>query len=108
MNTIIVNGSRIEVPDGASVCVDNGMITVNGREAASGLSGIVKIVVEGTIGKLDTKANVEVHGDVMGDVDAGGNVACGNVVGSIDCGGNVDCVQVQGAISCGGNLVCRK
>ena len=45
-------------------------------------------------------------GDVMGDVDVGGNVTCGNVTGSIDAGSYVSCSDVGGNVDAGSSVNC--
>jgi hypothetical protein len=124
MATISVNGNVFTVPDGASVTINNGSITVGGRTVGSNLTGIVEVRWEGPAadiksdanltvkghvgGKVDVDGNVSVSGDVLGDVEAGGNVSCGSVSKNIRAGGNIACGSVGGDAKAGGNLVCRK
>ncbi len=123
MNSIMVNGVRIEAPDGASVSVINGVVHINGvaNNAAGKLQGIVDLKVEGRIGSVRvdhgsiTCENVEgnvhamgsvtVRGNVLCNVDAGGSVNCGDVGGGVDAGGSVNCGNVSGDVDAGGSVM---
>ena len=106
MNRITVNGTTIEVPDGASVNVTNGHIVINGKEQMSGLSGVVKVVVEGKIEVLNASCDVEVHGDVGGNIDAGCGINCGNVGGNADAGTSINCGNIAGDADAGTSIRC--
>jgi len=124
---INISGRSITVPDGSSVSIKGNTIYVNGQPWHEGdkLSGIVKIVVEGQVGKLDVEhGNVEVHGDVAGnvecggscqvtgsigrDLDAGGSVQCGDVMGNVSAVMSVNCLNVGGDVDASGNVCCGK
>src|SRR4051794_2303956 len=106
---VCVNGETIDVPDGASISVDNGVVTVTGRDGVQTLeSDATKIVIHGNPGDVyAAKASIEVRGTVSGNVTASGNVNCDDVRGSVYAGGNVNCddvrngVTAKGAVNCG-------
>jgi cytoskeletal protein CcmA (bactofilin family) len=107
-SVITVNGNRIEIEgDARGVVISGGTITVGGKVVASGLEGIVRVIWEGPLANLTASNNVEVHGDVHGDLKADNNVSCGNVGGSIKAGNNVSCGDVGGGVRAGNNIVRR-
>lgn len=109
MNKMTINGVSYEVPQGASLSINNGIVKVNGQVITSGLSGVVELKVEGDIGQLRTDASVSMNGDVLGDIDAGGSVSIkGNVKGNVDAGGSVSCGNVGGDVDAGGSISMKK
>lgn len=121
MSSFHINGKTIDVPSGCSVSIINDVVYVNGLpHCEEKLTGIVKIIVEGSITKLDAKiASIEVHGNVnsincggsctvhgfTGSIDAGGSVNCGDVHGPVNAGGSVNCGKVTGDIDAGGSVI---
>jgi phage baseplate assembly protein gpV len=111
MGVVVVNGTRVEVPDGSNVSVINGVIYIDDQPFGgdSKPTGVTKLVIEGAVVNIKTdRASVEVHGEVKGDVDAGGSVTCGNVGGKVSSGGSANCRDVNGNVSAGGSVNCGK
>jgi hypothetical protein len=109
MNRININGVQIDVPSGSKVSCSNGVITVNGApyDGKSGkASGIVKIELHGNPCSITSDESVDVHGNVLGNVDAGGSVKCQSVGGEVDAGGSITCGDVQGDADAGGSIAC--
>lgn len=108
MATIIVNGRRIELPEGASgvTITAGGEVRVGGALVASGLSGVVEVRWEGPLARLHCEAAVTVNGDVGQHVYAAGSVVCRNVGGYVDAGGSVSCGDVAGDVDAGGSVQC--
>lgn len=120
---VTVNGTTVEVPDGASVSVVNNEIIVNGCKVDSAVfSNELKIIVEGGLINLKTdRGSITVNGDVKGNVDAGGSatitgsvggkvdasgsVSCGDVKGNVDASGSVKCGNVGGSVDASGNVM---
>lgn len=50
--------------------------------------------------------DVECHGNIEGDVNAGGNVMCANVAGYVSSYGNVTCADVGSSVEAKGNVNC--
>jgi hypothetical protein len=98
---ITINGVTI-TSDGNCVSINNGKIIVDGREIYVGDTHHVKII--GDVGELNVSGNVEVHGNVEGDIDAGGHVTCGDVKGNIDAGGSVSAKNANQNIDAGGSV----
>jgi hypothetical protein len=103
---ITVNGKTYI---GNNVTINNGQVIVDGKVQEKGVSGVVKVIVEGKIDSLKTQSSVEMHGSVLGDIDAGGSVkVSGDVKGSIDAGGSVSCGSVGGDVDAGGSVSMRR
>lgn len=108
MNTVIINGNKIEVPDGTSISVVNGDVIIGGNQVGTAINNEIKIKVEGTLTSLKVDRGSVECDDVHGNVDAGSNVVCKNVGGSVDAGSNVQCGDVGGDIEAGSNVTCGK
>lgn len=123
---IIVNGKRINVPNGHSVSIINGDVIVDGKSYTDNKDlKEINIVIEGDCGslKVDSCNRVEVGRDVAGDIraggsvvvhgavqkniDAGGSVTCANVGGDVDAGGSVTCGNISGSVDAGGSVIHR-
>ena len=50
--------------------------------------------------------NAAIQGDIIGALDAGGDVACKGVNGCVDAGGNVVCAGVNGNVNAGDGVTC--
>jgi hypothetical protein len=101
----IINGKQY--PDG-NICITDDSVIIDGiLQDGEKLSGIIRIEVTGDLKNLIVKkGSVTVHGNIQGDIDTGGSVACGNVHGSIDTGGSVSCEAVGGNVDAGGSVNC--
>lgn len=106
---ITVNGKVYDVPDGASISVTDGAVTVNGQKVPNGVKQEIKITVEGGLANLRTEVgSVTVHGNV-GHVSADGSVTVdGKVEGDVNCGGSVTCGDVGKDVKAGGSVKCGK
>lgn len=99
---VIINGQRF---DGNNVSIINGVVVIDGNTTSlNGLSGVVKIEVQGNLTSLKTDASVTVNGSVLGDVSCGGSLHCGDVGGSASSGGSVKCDKVGGSLNAGGSV----
>jgi hypothetical protein len=107
MNTVIINGKSMSVV-GNNISVINDKVYVDGKLVEEGLSGNVTISFEGDLASLKTSGSATIHGNVMGDVDAGGSVKCGNVSKSVDAGGSVTCLNVGGDVDAGGSVSMKR
>jgi hypothetical protein len=103
-SVIVVNGTRVEVPDGRSVRVDGGTVTVGDTQVVTGLSGVVRVEWSGPAADVHSDAAVTVHGSVSGRVSANGSVSCGDVGGGVDARGSVTCGAVGGSVRAGGSV----
>lgn len=107
MNTIIVNGTRIQT-NGNNISVINNSIYVDGKVVQSDLSGDVNIKFEGDLASLKCNGSATINGNIKGDVDVGGSLDCNDIVGNIDVGGSVRCGKVSGDIDAGGSVKCSR
>lgn len=89
---------------GNNIQITNDSIIIDGVLQESNVSGIVKVEVTGDIGSLKVSGSATVHGNVLGDVDAGGSVTCEDVSGDVDAGGSVRCGSVGGDVDAGGSI----
>lgn len=104
---VTVNGQTIDVPDGSSVSVVNGVVSINGIDTNLDARGVDKLVIEGAAGNIQADvASVTVRGNVVGNIAAGGSVSCNDVHGSIAAGGSVNCDDVGGSVRAGGSISC--
>ena len=103
MNQIIINGKSISVKSGKSISIINGKVIVDGEEYKAESDDKVvnitiqanverlevgsadKVIVEQNCGRLSCiSGNVEIQGDVWGDVKStSGNISCGDVSGDV-------------------------
>lgn len=105
---VSVNGETIEVPDGASINLDNGVVTItSGGDVRQLTSDATKIVIQGNTGNIyASQASIEVRGNVTGSVIAGGNVNCDGVGGGVYAGGSVNCDDVRNGVAAKGSVNC--
>ena len=61
---------------------------------------------EGDVENLSCNMNIEIHGDVRGDVNAAMSVSCNDVAGSVNAGGGVNCCDVSGNVFAEGGVCC--
>lgn len=114
-NRITINGVTIDVPDGANVTVENGVLRVNGVHSSSypdlPSNNQVVFKIEGHLGGLRVdRGSVEVSGTVSGTVQAGGSVSIGgDCDGMVQAGGSVTCGgSIRGGVTAGGSIRCSK
>lgn len=111
MPQVIINGKGIQVNGGNNVSINNGKVVIDGNVVASFESGDeVTIRWEGEAPKsVKCHYNLEIHGDVHGDVEAGNGVDIeGNVTGSVRAGNSVRCGSVGGDVRAGNGVTMRK
>lgn len=61
---------------------------------------------EGPAKDINSDFSVNVDGDVVGSVDAGGDVSCADVGDGVRAGGSVKCADVGDGVQAGGNVNC--
>ena len=105
MNSITINGVRIEVQGNASnISIRNGQVTIGGNVVKAGLSGEVRVVWEGPLASLDCDGSADT-GAVAGNVSAGNGVrVTGDIQGNVSAGNSVTCQKVGGSIQAGGSV----
>ena len=103
---ITLNGKTVVIDDDSNISINNSDITIDGKKIPINGEKPNNVVINGTVGSVDSSLNVEVKGSVEGDLKAGGNVQCTTVEGDIDCKGNTQCGNVEGDVQAGGNLKC--
>lgn len=107
MNTIVVNGTRIQT-NGNNISVINNQVYVDGKLVQSDLSGDVNIKFEGDLASLKCNGSTTINGNIKGNVDVGGSLDCNDIIGNIDVGGSVRCSKVSGDIDAGGSVKCSR
>lgn len=114
-NRVTINGKTIECPNG-NISVINGRVYSNGVEVntddtdlKSNKHAIINIKIEGSVDKVNCNGNIEVNGNVTGDMDCNGSISIiGNVNGDIDCGGSANIKgDHKGSIDAGGSVNVR-
>ncbi len=102
MNRVTINGKTYE---GRSIEVKGGKVTIDGQPAGEAVKRVEVVVLSGDT--LSIKADGDVRaGKVLGNVDAGGVVACDDVGGNVDAGGSVTCHNVKGDVDAGDSVMC--
>lgn len=92
-STVSVNGKTVRVR-GNSISIINDQIIVDGKPLEEALDQPnITVIVEGDCRSLNACGNVEVKGNVTGNVNASGSVTCGDVGGDIDASGSVRCTR---------------
>ena len=102
---INING---KIYNGNCISINNGRVIIDGKEQINGLSGTVKVIVEGNLKSLKADGSVEVNGDVKGNIYCGGSCNCNNVGGDVDCGGSCNCGNVAGDVDAGGGIKMKR
>jgi hypothetical protein len=101
MASMTINGVKYE---GTNISIVNGIVSIDGVvQDIDRLSGVVKVVVTGTLASLKTDGSVTC-GTVEGNVNAGGSVSCCNVGGHVSAVGSVTCDKVGGSVQAGGSI----
>ena len=107
---VVINGKRINVPDGANISMRGDKVYVNGQlydeENFEGAKEI-KIEIQGSCGDITTSGSVIVNGNA-GNIDAGTHVECGNVSGHVDAGTSIKCKDIYGNADAGTSIKCDK
>lgn len=107
-NTIVVNGTRIEVEGGGPMSIIGGKVIVGGVTVAEGLSGIVEVKWEGPAANVRADCSLTVNGDVAGDAEAGNSMTVsGSVKGNVRAGNSVNCGDVGGSVKAGNSVYRR-
>ena len=75
------------------------------KEDAKQIISTVSVNCGNVLGNVDAAGNV-CCGDVGGNVDAGMSISCGNVAGDADAGMNVSCGVVYGSVDAGKDVKC--
>lgn len=103
MNSVTING--VTYKGTGSISVHSGTVKIDGKIVDHGevKNGILKVIVEGSLGSLEADGDVECQ-DVSGTVQAGGDVRAGDVGRTIQAGGDVRCGRVGGSVMAGGDV----
>jgi hypothetical protein len=103
MGNITINGRSYS---GRNVSIINGQVIIDGKvdDGFESTSRIVEVRVTGDLCSLRTDASVVMHGQISGNLNAGGSVSCDDVGGNISAGGSVNCDNVSGSVTAGGSV----
>lgn len=107
MNTIIINGTRIQT-NGKSISVNGNSIYVDNKLITEGLNGTVDIKFEGDLASLKCNGSAEIKGNIKGNVDVGGSLECRDIVGNVDTGGSLKCGNISGDVDAGGSISMKR
>lgn len=99
--TIRISGNNVNIV-GRKIIVDG----VDMTDQYSIPENVLKIEIEGKVENLTTDKSVNVRGDVLGNVDAGGSVNAGNIGGYTKAGGSVNADDISGNVEAGGSVNC--
>ena len=92
MNTCVINGKRYDLPENASVSVNNGKVYVNGKpfvDSKDFKEKTINITIEGNVGSIEAttgsvlvKGNSETIKTGSGNVTVNGDVRCNAIYGN--------------------------
>lgn len=103
-NKVIINGKTYL--GGETIVIENDTVIIDGVVQEKNLKGQVTIKVIGDLANLTTNSQVEIHGNVYGNVISDDSVTCGNVGGDITAEDSVICGSVEGNVKAGDSVVC--
>lgn len=107
MGTMTINGRTFT---GNTMTMMNGRIIVDGKDVTDDTGvdtkSILEVKITGDVGRVMSDVAVSVHGNVTGDVQAGGAVSCDNVGGSVSAAGSVSADDIKGNVTAGGSVSC--
>jgi len=108
MNIIRVNGKKYEV-SGSNISIVGDKIIVGEESITIDTNTARKITVvwEGPAANVESVFNVNVQGDVQGNVNAGDEVVCGNVRGNVNAGDSITCGDITGNVNAGDTIKCN-
>lgn len=114
MNVCVINGVRVEIPNGKSIRMNGNKIFIDGVELNTSNTDLlnaktVNVEIYGNVTDIDCNGNVTVKGNVLNGIDCGGSVTVnGDCNGVIDCGGSATIGgSVTGTIDAGGSVIHR-
>jgi len=107
MNTIIINGTKIQTSS-KSISVNGNSIYVDGNLILDNLKGTIDIKFEGDLANLHCQGSATIYGNIKGNVDIGSSLNCKDIIGNVDAGGSIKCGSVSGDIDAGGSVSIRK
>lgn len=107
-SVININGTKYEIDGPGDVSIKNGQVFVDGKLLTPpSCEKSVHISIQGDVRSLKVDhGDVQVEGDVLGNVDCGGSFTGASVGGSVDCGGSAQCESVGGDVDAGGSVQC--
>ncbi len=101
--SVLINGNTVEIRSGENITISGNQVTVGGQTITVDEPRI-NIAITGDVGSIDGVGDVDITGNVTGDIDtSSGNIEVGgDVGGDIDCAcGNVTVRgQVKGDVEC--------
>ena len=104
MTTVKVNG-KVFQGSTITIRVDDKAINVAPQ---SEREDYVAIEVSGDLANLSSNATINISGNVLGKVQAGGDVTCNDVSsGNVEAGGNVNCNDVSGNVQAACSVACN-
>jgi hypothetical protein len=107
MNTIIINGTKIQT-NGKNISVIGNSIYVDNDLVIGDLKGTVNVRFEGDLASLKCNGSATINGNIKGNVDVGGSLTCNDIVGNVDTGGSLKCGNISGDVDAGGSVSMRK
>lgn len=106
VNTIIVNGRKIEC-SGNSVVINDGVVMVDGKTIANEKCKENNVIINGDVTDLECSGSVTVKGNVKGDIDCSGMCKIeGDVGGDVNAAGSVSCGKIKGGVIASGSIMC--
>lgn len=70
------------------------------------LGASFKVILDGSVDKLEVWGNASINGDVYGNVNAGAGITCDKIEGDVNAGAGVNCDEVQGNVNAGASVNC--
>lgn len=97
--------------NGSSINIINGKVIVDGKDITSDLGDItnntISVVFTGDLCSLTSDGDVEVNGNVIGEVKVNNNLTIlGNIDGNAKADNNLKCNDISGDAKAGNNIQC--
>lgn len=98
---ITINGKTYQ---GRNIKIRNGVVEVDGAIVQTSTSGPAELEVEEGRISLEVTGDLNVKGDIHGNVQVGGDLKAGNISGTVKADGDIQCGDVSGPVQAGGDV----
>jgi hypothetical protein len=95
---------------GNNISIINNKVYIDDKliedEDSTSLDKINITFTEGSFDKIEVDGDVDIKGNVIGNVSANGSINCNDISGNASSGGSMNCDDISGNASSGGSMSC--